>query len=193
MQISRGYQSSATCSDGRVFTIGGSWSRGEGGKNGEIYSPAANTWTLLSGCPVAPLLTNDAQGIYRQDNHAWLFGWKNGSVFQAGPSKAMNWYGTTGSGSQKAAGLRATDTDSMCGNAIMYDAVNGKILTVGGSPNYQNSNATANAHVISIGTPNSIPSVATISSMSYPRAFGNAVALPDGICISSSSFPSPVS
>ena len=82
MQIPRGYQSSTTCSDGRIFTIGGSWSGPLGGKNGEIYNPTANTWTLLPGCPVAPMLTNDNQGIFRSDNHAWLFGWKSGSVFQ---------------------------------------------------------------------------------------------------------------
>jgi galactose oxidase len=94
MQISRGYQSSATTSDSRVFTIGGSWSGGSGNKNGEIYNTVTNTWTLLSGCPVAPMLTNDTGGIFG-DNHGWLLGWKNGYVFQAGPSKAMNWYGTT--------------------------------------------------------------------------------------------------
>lgn len=90
MNIARGYQASTTLSDGRIFTIGGSWSGGYGGKNGEIYNSTANTWSLLSGCPVAPMLTNDAGGIFRQDNHGWLFGWKTGSVFQAGPSKAMN-------------------------------------------------------------------------------------------------------
>lgn len=31
----------------------------------------------------------------------------------------MNWYGTTGTGSQASAGLRAADTDSMDGNAVM--------------------------------------------------------------------------
>ena len=112
MQIARGYQASVTASDGRTFTIGGSWSGGYGGKNGEIYDPSKNTWTLLSGCPVAPMLTADAAGIYRADNHAWLFGWKNNSVFQAGPSKAMNWYGLTGSGSQTAAGTRGDDSDA---------------------------------------------------------------------------------
>ncbi|KAK5188453.1 hypothetical protein LTR92_011494, partial [Exophiala xenobiotica] len=81
MKISRGYQSSATCSDGRIFTIRGSWSGGQGGKNGEIYNTTTGNWTLLPGCPVAPMLTADTQGVYRQDNHAWLFGWKNGSVF----------------------------------------------------------------------------------------------------------------
>lgn len=65
------------------------------------------------------MLTADAAGVYRADNHGWLFGWKNGYVFQAGPSKAMNWYGTTGTGSQASAGLRAADADSMDGNAVM--------------------------------------------------------------------------
>ena len=180
MQIARGYQSSATLSDGRIFTIGGSWSGGEGGKNGEIYDTAANTWTLLPGCPVAPMLTKDAQGIYRSDNHGWLFGWKDGSVFQAGPSKAMNWYGTTGDGSQKPAGPRNNDGDSMNGNAVMYDAMNGKILTVGGAPSYQQSQATTNAHVITIGAPGNITSVATIGNMNQARSFANGVVLPNG-------------
>lgn len=180
MILARGYQSSATCSDGRIFTIGGSWSGPLGGKNGEIYSPTANTWTMLNGCPVAPMLTNDAGGVWRGDNHGWLFGWKDGSVFQAGPSKAMNWYGTNGGGSQTAAGTRANDIDSMCGSAIMYDAVAGKILTVGGSPNYQDAGATTAAHLITIGNPNTTPQVTTLNGMSFPRIFHNAVVLPDG-------------
>ena len=180
MQIPRGYQSQATLSDGFIFTIGGSWSGGNGGKNGEIYNPTSNVWALLSGCPVAPMLTNDVQGVYRQDNHGWLFGWKNGSIFQAGPSRAMNWYGTTGSGSQQSAGLRASDPDAMNGNAVMYDAANGKILAIGGSPNYQQSSATNNAHIITIGAPGDTPTVDTISSMNYTRAFANSVVLPDG-------------
>ncbi|KAF7870332.1 hypothetical protein EAF04_004078 [Stromatinia cepivora] len=149
MKIPRGYQSTTTTSTGKVFNIGGSW----------------------SGCPVAPMLTADAQGAFRTDNHAWLFAWKNGAVFQAGPSKAMNWYGTTATGSQKAAGLRASDIDSMCGNAVMYDAVNGKIFTAGGSPSYQNSDAT---------NPNEAPTVQILKSMTYKRAFANCVVLPDG-------------
>ncbi len=29
------------------------------------------------------MLTNDAQGIFRGDNHGWFFGWTNDMVFQA--------------------------------------------------------------------------------------------------------------
>ncbi|KAL8723388.1 MAG: hypothetical protein Q9225_000304 [Loekoesia sp. 1 TL-2023] len=180
MKIARGYQASATLSNGNIFTIGGSWSGNSGGKNGEVWNAGSNTWSLLPGCSVAPMLTADAQGVYRADNHGWLFGWKSGSVFQAGPSKAMNWYTATGTGAQKSAGLRGNDPDAMNGNAIMYDAVNGKILTVGGAPNYQNNDATNHAQIITIGAPGTTASVATIASMANARAFHNSVVMPDG-------------
>lgn len=180
MITGRGYQSQATISDGRTFVIGGSWAGGIGNKNGEIYDPGANKWTKLPQCPSTALYTEDKEGTYKRDNHPWLFAWKQGSVFQAGPSKQMNWYGTSGTGSQKSAGLRASDNHAMNGNAIMYDAVAGRILTVGGSFNYTGSLATPNANVITINTPNSTPSVATIRSMNYQRQFHNSVALPDG-------------
>jgi len=180
MQIARGYQSSATCSDGRVFTIGGSWSGARGGKNGEIFDPTANTWSLLSGALVSPMLTNDAGGVWRADNHAWLFAWRNKTVFQAGPSIAMNWYDTTGSGSTTGAGKRLDDGHAMNGNAVMYDAVAGKILTAGGAADYENSAARTNAYVITIGTPKTTATVAKTQSMTYARSFANGVVLPDG-------------
>ena len=92
----------------------------------------------------------------------------------------MNWYGTTGTGSTTPAGTRAADPDSMCGNAVMYDAVAGKILTLGGSPNYQDSTATTNAHIITIGNPGTTATVAKVASFSQARAFANAIVLPDG-------------
>lgn len=181
MNIPRGYNAQASLSNGNAFTIGGSWSGGDTTpKNGEVYSPYANTWTLLSGAPVAPMLTADAQGVYRADNHGWLFGWKAGTVFQAGPSKAMNWYGTAGAGSVTAAGPRGNDGDAMCGNAVMYDAAAGKILTVGGATSYQGVDATANAHIISINAPTVPVTVQNINPMWYQRIFANAVVLPNG-------------
>ena len=142
LNIARGYQATTMLSDRRIFIIGGSWSGALGGKNGEVLDAAGTSWTLLPGCDVTPMLTADAQGVYRADNHGWLFGWKQGWVFQAGPSQAMNWYnpsGNGGTGSVIAAGMRGTDSDAMCGNAVMYDAVNGLILTMGGAPDYQYS------------------------------------------------------
>ncbi len=49
----------------------------------------------------------------------------------------MNWYDTNGNGSYYPAGSRTGDGDAMNGNAVMFDAVQGLILTVGGAPNYQ--------------------------------------------------------
>jgi len=193
MAIPRAYQSTATTSESKIFAIGGSWKGGVGGKNGEIWSPATNTWTRLTGALVAPMVTADAKGEYRGDNHAWLFSWSNGRVLQAGPSKAMNWYGTTGSGSTTSAGTRASDPDAMNGTAVMYDT--GKILTMGGAVNYENANATANAHVITIGGTATAPTVSTrkVASMGFARAYHNSVALPDGkvLVLGGTTYPKP--
>lgn len=200
MRIARGYQSQATTSDGRTFAIGGSWSGGSGNKDGEIYDPKTDAWTALPGCKVLPMQTHDpddvANGrVFRSDNHAWLFAWTNGWIFQAGPSTAMNWYSTCGTGTQIPVGTRAGDPDSMCGNAVMYDALNGKILTLGGAPGYQNTPATTAAHIITLGISGQIPTAVTINPMNYARSFANAVVLPDGkVFISGGqSYPRPFS
>ena len=191
MIISRGYQSQTTLSNGNIFTIGGSWSGSKNVlKNGEIYN---GTWRTLDGCLVSPMLTQDSDSPsdnpnWRRDNHGWLFGWKDGSVFQAGPSRAMNWYGTTtAGGSQVGAGLRQSDNHAMNGNAIMYDALAGKILTVGGAPNYEDKDgsnprttATTNANIITINATGAQADVESVSHMESERAFHNSVVLPDG-------------
>ncbi|KAI1484417.1 hypothetical protein F5X96DRAFT_693030 [Biscogniauxia mediterranea] len=96
---------------------------------------------LLPGCDVEPMLTNDAGGVYRADNHAWLFAYKSNSIFQAGPSRKMNGYNVNGvSGSWTAAGMRASDPDSMCGDLTPL--------------------STANAHLIELGAVGDAPAVA---------------------------------
>ncbi|KAI4916782.1 hypothetical protein J4E90_003285 [Alternaria incomplexa] len=180
MKMARGYQSSTTTSDNRVFTIGGAYSGPRKGKDGEVYDPTTNAWTALPNAKMKAMLTTDHEGIWREDNHAWLFGWKNASVFQAGPSKAMNWYGTKGTGSQVAAGIRDPIDDAMCGIFVMYDATAGKILSAGGAPDYTNADANARAHITTIGEPNTPAKVERVADMAYPRGFSNAVVLPDG-------------
>jgi galactose oxidase len=198
MTTPRGYQASTTLSDGRVFTIGGSWSGGVGGtastphKAGEVWS-ATNGWQALPNASVVPMLTADANpnGDYRKDNHAWLFAWSNGTVLQAGPSRAMNWYSTAGTGGVTAAGTRGDDADAMTGNAVMYDA--GKILTVGGAPSYEQVNATANAYVLTVT--GSTVRTRKVAPMANRRAFHNSVVLPDGkvVVFGGQNFPVPFS
>lgn len=185
MTAGRGYHAHVTLSNGNIFTIGGSWSGGIGGddvpsKGGEVFDSIHQIWKSLPGCPVEPMLTNDSRGAFCSDNHAWLFAWKNSSVFQAGPSSAMNWYGTFDLGSHYFAGYRGSDLDSMNGNAVMYDAVQGKILTLGGSTSYSDSYSTTAAHIITISDPYELVIVEKIRSMHYPRAYANSVVLPNG-------------
>jgi galactose oxidase len=178
MQVARGYQSSTILSNGKVFTIGGSWSGALGGKTGEVYDPKDNYWKLLLGAAVEPMLTYDHEGIFREDNHAWLFPWRNGSVFQAGPSKAMNWYYTDGDGGVTPAGVRDPNNDAMCGVNVMYDV--GKIFSAGGSQYYDRAPGLSVAHLISIDQVGAPASVEQLPNMKYARAFANVVVLPDG-------------
>ena len=70
----------------------------------------------------------------------------------------------------------------------MYDA--GKILKVGGSPAYQESNATASAQLIDI---RAVVKVRRLAPMAYARAFHNSVVLPNGqvVVVGGQSYPIP--
>lgn len=189
LNVPRAYHASATMSDGSVFTVGGSWNGGIGGKVGELWSAATQTWRPLAGVPSdmpsagnaanPPLNGPDAAGFYRADNHMWLFGAADGWVFQAGPSAAMHWIDTRGSGAIVQAGLRGDDPYAMTASAVMYDA--GKILKLGGAPNHDSGIAFKTAYTIDInaGPPN-LPTVRKLSPMAYGRTFVNSVVLPNG-------------
>lgn len=176
MKFGRGYQSSTTLSNGKVFTIGGSFTGGEITKNGEVYDPAQNTWTLLNGCSADALNTQDS--AWRRDNHAWLYSWSNGNVFQAGPSRAMNWYNTANGGSTTNAGTRNATDDAMCGVNVMYDT--GKILAAGGTPLYDDTASVTTTYLITISQVGHQAQVQKVGDLKYPRAFANNVVLPDG-------------
>ncbi|GKT59858.1 galactose oxidase [Colletotrichum tofieldiae] len=179
MVIARGYQTSATLSNGRIFTIGGSFTGPIGGKTGETYDPVQNKWTLLQWTDPTPLLTTDREGQWREDNHAWLYGWRNGSVFQAGPSKAMSWYSINNVGSVSPGGVRTNVMDQMCGVInVMFDV--GRILTARGSQDYTDSDGTKATHLITIMDPSVPETVETLTDMNFPLGFANDVVLPDG-------------
>ncbi|HUD32031.1 MAG TPA: galactose oxidase-like domain-containing protein, partial [Variovorax sp.] len=189
MRIPRAYQANTLLRDGSVFTLRGSWAGGQGDKHGEIWSDAAG-WNLLAGVRVDDFLTADPGGVYRADNHMWLLPAGNGQVFHAGPSARMHWIDTTGAGRTQSAGPRGDDADSMSGNAVMYDT--GKVLKVGGSPAYQDSNATAASYVIDIRAE---AKVRKLAPMAYARAFHNSVVLPNGqvMVVGGQSYPVPFS
>jgi galactose oxidase len=175
MNVARGYQGNVTLSNGAVLTLGGSWSGAQGGKIGEIWSNG-NGWRIMSGIPIDPFITPDPGGVYRGDNHLWLFAQANGRVFQAGPGVNMHWIDTNGNGAVTDAGRRGDDNSSMNGNAVMYDI--GKILKVGGAPAYEETDANANAYIIDISS--GTARVKKVASMNYARAMHNSVVLPNG-------------
>ena len=189
MTIPRGYQGNTLLQDGRVLTLGGSWSGGRGNKHGEAWS-AATGWTKLSGVTIDSILYADPAGVFRGDNHLALLAAGNGRVFHAGPSANMHWISTRGNGQVQDAGPRGDDTNGMSGSYVMFDT--GKILKAGGSPTYDNVNATANSYVIDI---NSGVTVRKVSPMAYQRAFQNSVVLPNGqvVILGGQTFPVPFS
>lgn len=181
LNIARAYQGDTPLSTGQVLTLGGSWSDSGGNKNGEVFTPsgATGSWALKSGITASAILTADPMGVYRADNHAWLFGTSNGNVFHAGPSKRMNWISTSGNGSIANAGNRGTSADAMNGNAVMYDV--NKIITFGGGTSYGQSQAHRAAYKIDIAAGfGQTPTTSQVGNMNYQRSLGHGVVLPDG-------------
>ena len=178
MKIRRGYHSMTVLSDGSVFTVGGSWSGGQGGKLGEVWDYVSGSWSVKAGIEADPLSTQDDRGIYRADNHMWLFTAPNGKVFHAGPSVMTHWIDTDGNGQVVNSVLRGDDTDSMNGNAVMFDI--GKILKVGGAENYDNGPANNRAYVIDINGGEGSVTVQRTGDMTSPRSLCNSVVLPTG-------------
>ena len=197
MVIPRGYQGNTLLSNGAAFTLGGSWSGGSGGKSGEVWTNAGG-WILLPGVPASNIIGPDPGGVFRGDNHLWLFATSDGYVFHAGPAAQMNWISTAGGGSIVSAGNRGNDSYAINGNAVLYDV--GKILKIGGAQSYQQYNglpayyASNSAYLIDIrGGPTAPVQVQQLASATYRRAFASAVALPDGsvIVVGGQSLPEP--
>ncbi|KAK0639472.1 hypothetical protein B0T16DRAFT_244765 [Cercophora newfieldiana] len=202
----RGYQGQTYLPDGRTFMIGGTWSGGGEDKNGEVYD--GKTWTSLgTKIPASRIKMDPGQcdpmwkgrpGCENRDwqqHHPWLYAWKNGYVFHAGPSKKMNWFRLTkGSEEAKDGGVRGDDSDAVGGCAVMFDAVRGSILTAGGAPNYhwwvraddQKNNpafrlpATNNVFGMTLGEPGQIVKPQRLAPMKFARVFANAAILPNG-------------
>ncbi len=196
MNIPRGYQGNVTLTDGSVFTVGGSWSDADtpetnGGKDAELWTETTG-WVSLPGITGEDIYTaNDLalelQGLYRVDNHVWLWPAPNGYLFHAGPSEMMHWIDVSDTGSIVDAGLRADDDYSMKGTTVMFDI--GKILKVGGATSYGDSDlvgappAKDNSYVIDLNgvAYGDTPTVTqTVNNLEYSRTMHNSTVLPNG-------------
>jgi len=195
MNSGRGYQGSTTTADGRIFVIGGSWNGPEdepGPRPAELYDPSRDTWDRLDNC-LSERIRSEGDGYpkYRGDNHVWLLGWKDNTVFHAGPAPDMHWISTTvKGGALNPAGVREKQA-AMCGIAVMYDAEAGEILTAGGAPQYEyycrndhsipyGKPASRNAFIITLNETNKNATVTPVQKLNKARTFLNAVVLPNG-------------
>lgn len=93
----------------------------------------------------------------------------------------MNWFFTAGNGRSVAAGNRP-GADSANGNAVMYDARAGKILTVGGAQAFSRPEfaATGTTVIITIQGVGMSAQTQVVGSLNMPRVYANALVLPDG-------------
>jgi len=174
MNKPRAYHSSTILEDGGVMVVGGSWAGGIGDKGAEVFRN--NRWNVLEDVSSMPMIGADPAGMYRADNHMWLFAWTNDRVLQAGPSKRMHWIRTSGNGSVDYIADRGGDAYAMNGTAVMYEE--GSILTTGGGPAYDRAQATGNANILTIN--DSDVTTTEVQSMFRPRAMHHSVVLPDG-------------
>ncbi|GBD47199.1 galactose oxidase-like domain-containing protein [Methylopila sp. Yamaguchi] len=178
MNVPRGYQGDTVLPNGDVLTVGGSWSGGIGYKTSEVWN-AAQGWRELPNVNGEDLAGPDPDGPFRSDNHMWLFAWSNDYVLKAGPSAAMHWIDVRGAGAIASAGARGDDVYSQNGDVVMYAA--NKLLKLGGAPAYESLQASDAAYVIDFSRGPSLPvPVVKQGPMQFPRAFANAVPLPNG-------------
>jgi galactose oxidase len=178
MHEQRWYNVSVTLPSGKVMTLGGNRTTGGTG-DGEIFDPATNAWTFMSGLDLSPL-TAGASADSRAMEHPRLFVAPNGKVFVPGPTPNMQFYDVSGGGSVTSAGKRGDDEFSQNDITVLYDV--GKFLKAGGNINYDRTNApfvpsSNNSYIIDI---NSGVNVTKLPPLIYPRAFANGVVLPNG-------------
>lgn len=115
--------------------------------------------------------------ILNSDNHMWFFAAPNGKIFHAGPSIMTHYISLEGDGSIEQVSPRGSE-DTMCGAAVMFDI--GKILTLGGSKDYEFAPGSKKAHVITLDENSNQVTIEATQDMQYGRAMVNAVALPNG-------------
>ncbi len=178
MAYRRWYNSSLTLGNGDVFTIGGERDANTGGRIttgvGEIWNETTG-WRTLSGTPIAPIANSGDRGA----EHPQIFLAPNGKVFAAGASPTMYWYDINGNGSISSAGKRSDSPYSQVGAAIMYDV--GKILTTGGSSQYDGGAGTVHSTTYAIDINNeNVVTVDKQDPMNYKRDYQTGVVLPNG-------------
>ncbi len=176
MNDPRWYNTSATLPDGTVFTISG-----DGGEDTAELWNSVTGWRRLTGIDWSAV-TNQ-QG-YLNHWHPFVVLAPNGKLFHFGPTDAMNWVTTTGSGSRQASGQTIPGPQYPKEGAwAMYGE--GRILVTGGGQNttpnpldFGTGISTNAAYTVNLN--GATPVVAPAAPMQLSRQFANTVVLPNG-------------
>jgi hypothetical protein len=159
MSYLRWYATSTTLADGRVLATSGDAPDGTRATIPEIYDPATNLWTKLTGA-------TRSQSLY-----PLMFVLPDGRVYEAGPGASTAILDPTGTGKWTAGPSNAYSTNGYSESAVMYAP--GKILRAGGG-----DPAINRASVIDMTAAS--PAWRDVMPMAFPRRRMNLTILADG-------------
>ena len=157
MSDGRWYPTATSLPNGEVITMGGINFAGEDVNKIPEVLQRDNTWRTLATADIS-----GKTGGYYPWNHVA----PNGQLFSSGPASSMAYLDTNGTGSWGAA-IPRDNLYRSYGTSVMFDT--GKLLVLGGG--------TSSALTVDL---NNNAAVANTASMSTPRTFMNATALPNG-------------
>ena len=165
----RWYPSSIELGDGSVWTFGGQNSPADQDTNDptiEFFDPLTSAWTMAGG-----------QGIPKQYFEAYnrLHLMPDGKIFQSGHDAATYLYDPAIGTWQF---VDTTNYGLPRGDGTSVRLQDGRIMIIGGYQEDNNNPPTATAEIIDLSQAN--PAWQSVASMQEPRAFHDAILLPDG-------------
>ncbi|NUP54150.1 MAG: DUF1929 domain-containing protein [Catenulispora sp.] len=165
MHLKRWYPDLTELPDGRYVALSGNTSDANTwADTPEVYDPAANTWTLLSGISTPQV---------HEVEYPFSYLAPNGKIFTIGPEEDVSyWLDATAQTwtSVGASGLKN-------GSSVMYRP--GHILYSGGAASVETTtNAVASAATIDLTAPT--PTWQPVAPMHYPRIYHTLTTLADG-------------
>ena len=166
MNRPRWYPSLTELADGRYVAISGnSTNQTTWADTPEVYDPAADTWTLLTGVSTPQV---------HEEEYPFSYLAPNGKVFTIGPQEDNSFFLDVDAKTWTPVGGASGVVN---GSSVMYRP--GKILYSGGAPSVQTSTtAKANAAVIDLNA--GTPAWRTVPSMHSARIYHTLTMLADG-------------
>ena len=158
MNAARWYPSVITLGTGEALVASGTITPETFNEIPQVWGSQSSGWRNLTGAQA------------KLSYYPWIFQAPDGRVFNSGPSTAMGWMTTTGTGTETYAGNRDAVDFREYGSSVMYQP--GKLLVIGGS-----DPPVASTTKIDL---NQNAKLETGPNMAFARRQLNATILPDG-------------